>query len=250
LLPVVVLAREEDFFEKANVLAQTLKLPIVSQVSAPSFCLNFMAEGLELCLVEESNEISRGISVDFLSGPMQALMKSARRSQPLGRAIGSATTVIDATAGLGKDAFFLFALGLNVLSIEKSPVIFSLLRDGYERAIKDSNVGPHLNQRLKFIKADSVEYLTKLKDEESPDVIYLDPMYPDLKKSALPKKEMQIFRRFMTDASNDLELFNVARLKAKKRVVVKRPLAAKPLREPVSMSFHGKMVRYDSYLKR
>ena len=42
--------------------------------------------------------------------------------------------ILDATAGLGKDAFVLATLGCEMTLLERSPIIHQLLQDGIERA--------------------------------------------------------------------------------------------------------------------
>jgi 16S rRNA (guanine1516-N2)-methyltransferase len=214
----------------------------------PGLCIYVSSESVELALIDESLQVSQSIRVDFASGPMKQLLKSARKSQPLAKAIGPAEWVLDATAGLGKDSFLLAAFGYKVIALEQSPVVFSLLQDGYERGLLDPIVGPVLRERLKFMHVESVFHLSSVDESKRPDVVYLDPMYPDQKKAALPKKEMQLFRMLFHEKPNERLIFEAAINAAKRRVTVKRPLAAPPLAEPVSHSYEGKMVRYDSYL--
>lgn len=84
-----------------------------------------------------------------------------------------------------------------------------------------------------------------------PDVVYLDPMYPEegRSKSALPKKTMQMFRRLLDGDEDANELWEAAMKVALKRVVVKRPLHAPSLgtKKP-NHSFEGKTARFDLYL--
>ncbi|MDE5285913.1 MAG: class I SAM-dependent methyltransferase, partial [Buchnera aphidicola] len=102
--------------------------------------------------------------------------------------------VLDGTAGLGKDAFILSFLGCTVYMIERNPVIAALLQDGLERAYENEKIGSWIKKRLHLIYDNSVQMLNL--SIIKPDVIYLDPMYPDKKKS-LPKKDMQIFQKFI-----------------------------------------------------
>jgi len=81
-------------------------------------------------------------------------------------------------------------------------------------------------------------------------VIYLDPMYPDEGKAALPSKEMQILRDLTGGDPDADELLAPALHCARLRVVVKRPIKAEWLAnaEP-SMSIAGTQLRFDVYLK-
>ena len=85
-------------------------------------------------------------------------------------------------------------------------------------------------------------------DSVSIDVVYLDPMFPERKKSAKVKKQMQAFHAIVgTDADAD-GLLALALNVATYRVVVKRPAGANYLAEKKpSYSLEGKSTRYDIY---
>jgi len=86
---------------------------------------------------------------------------------------------------------------------------------------------------------------------QRPDAVYLDPMFPPKrKKSAAVNKEMRLLRELVGDDLDAPDLLEVARGVARERVVVKRPDHAPPLAPYPSMSFLGKLVRYDVYLTR
>lgn len=200
------------------------------------------------------------LSVDFSSGELlHRLRTGVSKNQPLAKAIGLKSltadpplSVIDATAGLGTDALMLAALGCRVRAIERSETIFQLLQDGERRlrASADEKLRA-IATRLTFERGDAISVLAHLGESARPDVIYLDPMYPDegKHKSALPKKTMQIFRKLL-DGDQDAErLWEVAMGAALQRVVVKRPLKAPALgsRKPTH-TFEGKTARLDMYL--
>lgn len=198
------------------------------------------------------------ISVDFLSKEFQRRVKEPKGTQLLFRAIGEASTVFDATAGLGSDSFLLASWGFKVTACERNEIIFKLLTDGFDRlktaATRDETLS-HIVKNLNFINCDSKLYLTEAatvsetETETEFDVVYLDPMYPDLKGTALPKKEMQLLRKLFVDVDpeNETKLILEAALKAaKKRVVLKRPPSAPEIKKP-SHSLEGKAVRFDIY---
>jgi 16S rRNA (guanine1516-N2)-methyltransferase len=148
-------------------------------------------------------------------------------------------TVVDATAGLGRDAFMLALYGCQVTMIERSKVIAQLLQDGLVRA-----QALEASSRLKLIFGDAIKRLPEL---EKPDAIYLDPMYPESKKTAAKRKEMTIFRELVGEDLDMPELLELALHTAQKRVVLKRPLKAKTLLKPNTV-YKGSTIRFDVYL--
>lgn len=168
---------------------------------------------------------------------------------------GVTPTVLDATAGLGRDAFVLASLGCKVQMVERNPVVAALLDDGLSRAKCDPEIGGWVAQRMSLIHASSHDALNQLIEDENfiqPDVVYLDPMYPhpENKKSALVKKEMRVFQSLVGFDLDADELLNPAMLLAKKRVVVKRPDYADWLNhQKPSMAIETKKNRFDVYVK-
>ena len=151
--------------------------------------------------------------------------------------------VIDATAGLGEDSLLLAAAGFSVTMFEKDPVIASLLRDALERASNE----PQLTKvvlRMRLVEGDSVVGLREL--GFAPDVVFLDPMFPERTKSAAVKKKFQLLHLLERPCDNERELLEAALAARPRKVVVKRPpkgpalAGARP-----SHSLAGKAVRYD-----
>ncbi|EXU77241.1 16S rRNA (guanine(1516)-N(2))-methyltransferase RsmJ [Erwinia mallotivora] len=173
-----------------------------------------------------------GIFVDFVAGAMAHRRRfGGGRGEAVAKAVGIKGTflpaVVDATAGLGRDAFVLASLGCRVRMLERHPVVAALLEDGLQRGYQDAEIGGWLRDRLTLIHASSLAALSEFSDR--PDVVYLDPMYPHKQKSALVKKEMRVFQT-LVGADDDADgLLAPARRLAKKRVVVKRPDYAPPL---------------------
>jgi len=172
------------------------------------------------------------------------------KNELIAKAIGLSkglTKVLDVTAGLGMDAVVMARLGCQVRAIERSKEVYQLLQDAHARALQDERTQEWAH-RLEFLYADSIVYLKDLSSKERPEVIYLDPMFPEKKKSALPRKEMVLFRSLVGEDLDSEELLKQALKVATKRVIVKRPLKAKPLLEEPHHRFEGKSVRYDLYL--
>ena len=63
-------------------------------------------------------------------------------AKAVGIAQGVRPRVLDATAGLGKDAFVLASLGCEMSLIERQPLIGALLEDGLARGADDFDVAP------------------------------------------------------------------------------------------------------------
>ncbi|MEX0425764.1 16S rRNA (guanine(1516)-N(2))-methyltransferase RsmJ [Providencia rettgeri] len=173
-----------------------------------------------------------GIFVDFVSGAMAHRRKfGGGRGEAVAKAVGIKKDylpdVIDATAGLGRDAFVLAALGCHVRMLERHPVVAALLDDGLQRGYQDAEIGPWLQERMSLIHASSITALSEI--THAPDVIYLDPMYPHRQKSALVKKEMRVFQSLVGADDDADSLLAPAIALAKRRVVVKRPDYAEPL---------------------
>lgn len=150
--------------------------------------------------------------------------------------------ILDLTAGMGIDSIFIFKLGCDVTALERSEVIFKKLEKALQEATDIFKTYPG---SIQFFHADASQYLNQL--TQKPEVIYYDPMYPAKPKSALPKKEMQIFRKLVGDDLDGEEVLKLALLKAEKRVVVKRPVYAEPLLKKPSYAIEGKLVRFDVY---
>ena len=166
------------------------------------------------------------IAVNFVSGAMAHRRQfGGGRGEAIAKAVGVKgnylPTVVDATAGLGRDAFVLASIGCQVTMFERHPVVAALLADGLDRAYQDPTIGQLLQKQLRLIYHSSLHGLSLYQDK--PDVVYLDPMFPHRQKSALVKKEMRIFQQLVGNDLDAEELLEPARRLAKKRVVVKRP---------------------------
>ncbi|WP_096618765.1 class I SAM-dependent methyltransferase [Candidatus Enterovibrio altilux] len=179
------------------------------------------------------------------------------KKQPIAKAVGLnkgiRPTVLDATAGLGRDAFVLASLGCTVMMVERHPVIGALLEDGLKRAKLDANISGWVSERMLMKHASSYDVFMQLMNDtllKRPDVIYLDPMYPHKKKSALAKKEMRMLRSLVGTDMDAYDLFALAYALATKRIVVKRPNYAKFLSEKIpSVQIKTKNNRFDVYVK-
>lgn len=215
----------------------------------PSDGLYLLADedGISLC---RSGEKGR-VRVDFANGAAQY-----RRLKGGGELIAKAVNhsgrpfVVDATGGLGRDAFVLAAQGLTVCIIERHPAAACLLSDGLHRALADAGVA-EIAERISLHYGEALRLLPELAEKRRPDAVYLDPMYPGRQKSAAVKKEMAYFHELVGTArqADDAALLAAARAVAKKRVVVKRPRLGGFLAQyPPAYQYEGKSTRFDIYL--
>ena len=151
--------------------------------------------------------------------------------------------VADATAGLGEDSFLLAAAGCRVLLFENDPVIADLLADALERANRDPETA-EIAARMTLIRGDSIPALPNL--DPAPDVVLLDPMFPERTKSALVKKKFQLLHQLERPCENEAALLDAALTACPKRIVIKRP-AKGPYLAGVkpSYSLTGSAVRFD-----
>lgn len=165
--------------------------------------------------------------------------KYAITKEPLARALAIKGTsekrvIWDTTCGTGKDSLLIHYFGANLTSFERNPAVYLLLKDALRRYPLDIN--------LVFADASLLPI-----PEIRPEVIYYDPMYPSKKKSALPRKEMRIFKEMVGDDTDSQIFFEWAMKTATERVVIKRPLEASPIKENPTASYSGKSTRYDMY---
>lgn len=225
-------------------LAQRLALPVANGPrDAHDFLLVRTADHLELR--DQRDSKLTPLHVNFSDLDLRRYAATLSRRQPLARAIGKAQLVADATAGLAQDALRLALMGYHVQAIERSPVIAALVADGLHRLDQKHP----LHQRLHLLAGDARELLPGLTPR--PEVIYLDPMFPEKRRSsAAVRKEMKWLRDLVGDDPDSIELFGIAQRVATNRIVVKRPDHAPPLIPRPAASIAGKLVRYDIYSTR
>ena len=151
--------------------------------------------------------------------------------------------VVDATAGLGEDSLLLAAAGCQVTLCERDAVIAALLRDTLERAAADPSLAA-VASRMRLVEGDAIGTLQCL--DHAPDVIFLDPMFPERRKRAATNKKLQLFQRLERPCEDEEALMAAALAARPRKVVVKRPLKGPHLAgvKP-SSSLLGKVVRYD-----
>ena len=191
------------------------------------------------------------LKCSFIEGPILHRLKYGKgRGQNLAKAVGMKfnknRNIIDATAGLGYDSFILASLGAKVTLIERSQKIHELLQNGIDEGISFGGEIEKIINRMELLFGDSKDILPKL----TPEVIMIDTMYKDRKKTALVKNNMRLVREIVGPDSDYIELLKVALNCAKNRVVLKQPRYAEPIKEITKCSHQilGKTIRYDVFM--
>jgi len=189
---------------------------------------------------------------DFTGGAVAHRFRfGGGRGQALPKAVGlkngKTPNVVDATAGLGRDAFLLASMGSNVTLIERSPEMYEILKAGLDKALEAGGDVGEVVGRMTLLLGDAKDLLPKL----NPEVVLVDPMHPPRKKSALVKNEMRLIRKIVGEDLDVLDLMQVALKTAQNRVVLKWPMRADALEglQACSHQITGKSTRYDVFMK-
>ncbi len=228
--------------EKAMNWAQFLNAPL-NPKNIEEYFFRLYVEPDGFCLRDSDN---RFLQIDFDKNHLDYDRRGHRgKNEIIAKALGLSKgykRVLDLSVGLAVDSVFLMQLGFEVQGVERSPALYVLLKEAFARTKK-----VYLKEyNLTF--CDSLAFLKSQKDRLSVDVIYFDPMYPQKKKSALPKQEMMVFRDLVGTDEDGIEVLMEALTWPVRRVVVKRPLHSEPLLPGVRHAFEGKVVRYDTYM--
>lgn len=250
-LTVTYVADSPTLRQNALNLAKELHVDMVEpcRKEQSDLLLVYTQKGLQLQL---NCPTTGRLHVDFLSGAMTYRRQHGGGiKQPLAKAVGIKSgkrpSILDATAGLGNDAFLLATLGCNVCMVERSPLLAALLQDGIKRAASTEGLQELISKRLSLLQGDARTILKTLK--QKPETIYMDPMYPHRRKSALNRQEMRLIRCIVGADEDAGELLHTALDQAGKRVVVKRPKGAPPVDAEVPTHIISmKNSRYDVYM--
>jgi len=252
-----ILPQNPSLIPCAKKISDQFKIPLILKPN-PQYLFLLELSSEHLSLNYTPNPKFNNIIVDFLKGKTRhRRLYGGGKGQLIARACGlkkiKNPKIIDATAGLGADAFVLASLGCDVLMIERSSILAALLQDGLNRLKQN----PELSQQiqLQLMNQNAIEYLKKNylnlhnNPNDQPDIIYLDPMYPHREQSALVKKEMRILRKLVGDDHDADKLFEIAMKIATHRVVVKRPRLAPTINDKIpNLVLKGKSSRFDVYI--
>lgn len=245
-----VLAGSDADLDTARQLATKLQTRVVTspppELGGILVCIN---EGR--IAAREHRDGSAWVSVEFTEG------RNAHRqrfgggiNQHLCRALGlnkqPGLQIIDANGGFARDTFVMASFGAQVTLLEQSPLLCAMIEDALSRATATADFAD-IAARIRVVNTDSIDYLTT-QAAQCADVIYLDPMFPERRKSAAVKKDMQLLHVLAGPDSSAEALLSLALSRARRRVVVKRPVHAAPLStERLTGDVRATHTRYDIY---
>lgn len=243
--PVVLVPSHSADTEYTQQLSNIWGLPI--QTTPPSSTTPgfYLAIDAHACTLINAQNPKERLTVDFNSPAYQTRYgEPGARREPFLRAMGKTFPncfILDATAGLGKDAWSLAQHGARVLMVEQHPVLALMLSQAC------AHLQTHVALTLHF--GDALTYCKTIGQTEPPDIIYIDPMYPPKPKSALPQKDMQWLQQLVPPNQDDPALLEAAKDLARERVVIKRPQWAAAYAECApDITYKHKHTRWDVYL--
>jgi len=175
--------------------------------------INLNKESIELINANYKTAVS--ISVDFLNEAINNKIKlrlSGKKDIFSKLFPIKNSTLLDCTAGYGRDSYILRSMGFNVTMIENSPIISLLLNDALKKLKLSDFIMYHGN---------SYDYLSH--SEKYYDYIYIDFMFDKLKKNSLSSKNDETLKLVSFRENNKNELIKLAIKKSNIRVVVKEP---------------------------
>ncbi len=232
----VLLQKSEDYQALPDAQLQALltaEAVTHADVDGAAVTLQLNADASGLSLQDASEPGTTATRVDFLDATLQYRLRTSGKRQGLGKAVGldkaassQQVFVVDATAGLGRDALVLANLGCRVLLLEQSPLMHALLADGFSRGNRvATSEFQGVLARMHLLHTDARQWLAAAArgEVERPDVVYLDPMFPPRSKQAKVKKDIALLHQLLGSEPDLASLLQAALAVARYRVVLKRP---------------------------
>jgi len=187
------------------------------------------------------------LKIDIKKGALGWRLARAQHETHLKKAIGKTDRplrILDATAGLLGDSMIMLALGHLVTAYEQSKILYMMLNNQLNQLSEtDSNL-------INFQLINSNVCETKF-NEESFDVIYFDPMYPEDKASSARRSDLKKINSILEIeglASDPESTFTYLRNIPSTKLIVKRPLKVDAFKGSINYQVLGKSVRFDIYL--
>ena len=224
--------------EAAEQLSRRLGVPIADSMGEE---LTLVFDGTGLSLVGYGMRYQG----DF-SRMLNRVIKGRLRHEMLVKIAKTKTehpTAVDAAAGMGEDSFLLAAAGYEVILFEQDAVIAALLRDALRRAREEDRLREIVG-RMRLTEGNSIALMPGL--GITPEIVYLDPMFPPRKKSGLIQKKLQLIQKLEQPCADEQELYAAAVSLRPKKIIIKRPLNGALLADQKpSYTVKGKAIRYD-----
>lgn len=215
-----------------------------------------------VALFDRERPKQKPIFVDFESAQMKFRCRGGVDGEMVVKSFGlskrerAGRLIVDSSAGLGTDAYLLAVAGYQVLAVERNPMVFALLKDGWQRMSDARADRGEPKLEFEIVEGDGALILGAMKAAGSrPHGVYFDPMFEDESKKgkSLPRKEMATLRDLLSgdggggQAPSEFVRDAVGVVEA--RVVVKRPTGAQPvLIDPGPVNrIEGKVAGYDIY---
>lgn len=160
------------------------------------------------------------IHVDFFETQLSRQALKTSRKDLICRALGLKTNqkhLIDFTAGMGKDSFIVSKYFEKVTLVERNPIVYLLLEDGFRRLTETHK---ELGQKFTLSFQEAEAFLTT--EPINPEsVFYFDFMFSDKKSKS--HKEMFLLKHLTKNDEHIHEetLLNLALSKMPQRMVLK-----------------------------
>ena len=238
---------EESYFDK-NIkdVSEKSEIEIISK--APKCDSYFTYDSKGLSFIGNADNPKNFLNVNFLTGKLGWRIKRADHEGNLKKALGrtkESLHIFDATAGLLADSLIFLSLGHRVVAVEQSKIICLLVNDAIYRA---KNTISFL-ENIKLIHGNSIDIFKKL--NACFDVVYLDPMYPVIKKNVKKSGDKDTVRSILEiekiSSDENILIDNFIKTDYKK-LILKRPLKSKKIYSNINYQVKGKTTRFDIYL--
>ena len=193
------------------------------------------------------------VSLTFCEAAFIRRIERSPREKDLLRAAlgkGKSLKILDATAGLCRDALRLAYWGHLVTACEREPAIFCEINAAYSEALEHSFFRPWL-KRLQLFSGSTEEFLAHTSDGF--DVIIIDPMFSDQGRTSLPQKDLQYLKTKAAPDEDPGELlqqcWNQCSRLGVRKILLKRPRKSPPIgpRAPTH-SYMGRAHRWDVFV--
>ena len=148
------------------------------------------------------------------------------------------STILDCTAGFGRDSFLLDSMGHDVTMIENSPIVAMLLKN----ALRRSN-----NRNIKLFFGNAYDYMKH--SNEKYDYIYIDFMFEKLKNKSLSSKNDEALKMISFNDNDKNRIIQLAQSVSNKKVIVKEPRnTVSGILKP-NYIIKTKLLKYNIYLR-